>query len=144
MTIGGTPWKAKSARAKLKNGVLTITASRMDFVGKRAKRQQMTLVIGEYKGPGQYQVRSVGSVFLGVGLDTEKLEAANTDKKIEETTIKAIKKSSIIPLMNATAQISSDDGKQLVGTFSQPALGKRYPALENGAFRALIKQPKSK
>ena len=144
VTIGDTLWEAKRASAKLKNGVLTITASRMDFVGKRATRQQVTLVIADYKGPGKYKVRSIGSVFLGVGLDTDKLEAANTDKKVEETAIKAIKKSSIIPLMNATAEIASDDGKQLIGTFSQPALGKRLPALEKGTFRALIKQAKSR
>jgi hypothetical protein len=138
--LGDVEWQAERAKAKLRNGTLTIEASRMDIKDSRASRQQITLVLPDYKGPGSYKVRTVGSAFLGVGVDTDAIRAADTDDKQVAEATKAVKGASMIPLLQAEAKVESDDGTQIVGSFSQPALGKRYPALQDGRFRALLSQ----
>ena len=138
--IGTMEWVAENAKAKLKNGVLNIDASRTDIADKKVSRQQLTMNLPGYKGPGTYEVTPHGSMFLGVGMDTEEIKKATTDDKQAEVATKAVSKSQTILLMKMTAVVESDDGTQIVGTFSQPALGKRYPAIADGKFRAILKK----
>jgi hypothetical protein len=138
--IGDRLWDSKSANAKVgKSGdTLHIDISRSDFKGKKASREQFKLVLRDYKGPGTYQASS-GSVFLGVGLDQDELEAATTDEKATDVVTKAVTKSKMIMLLKTTVVVESADDKQVVGTFSQPAIAK-YPAITDGTFRAILKK----
>ena len=59
MMLGGVEWKAKSTRAKIDGGVLTISGSGMDGdPAASVVRQSIELRLEGYTGPGQYMVSS--------------------------------------------------------------------------------------
>lgn len=135
--IGERDWEGERASAKVVSGKLRIDISRMDMNDGKVSREQFIMILPDYKGPGTYTT-SGGSMFVGVGFDTGEVKAATTDDKVGEVATKAMTGAKTIMLMKTTVVVETADDKQIVGTFSQPAIA-RYPEISNGSFRAIVK-----
>lgn len=140
MTLGSTPWQASSAKARLQNGKLTIDATYMDTTGGKVKRDQLTLSVADFKGPGEYSTGASGSRFIGVGFDTGAAKDAAADEQAATKAVgEMLSGASHLMLMNAKVTVTDANATEISGTFSwQPMKGMKQPAIENGTFRALI------
>ncbi len=148
--IGDAIWEASSAKARIRNGTLTIQASRNDMSGPSVKRQELHLQIDNYAGPGDYRTGRTGSRFVGVGINKEEAKQAvekdeESGKGTETTKVatKAITGASHTMLAGVEVHIETADDAQITGTFSwQPPKGLKDPPIRDGQFRALIRKPK--
>lgn len=146
--LGETKFVAESARAKLKDGKLRLTFSRMDTIDGKMSRQAFSFSIKDYEGPAEYEITDMSSNYSGVGLDIDKVKEAEgkdgeaDDTKIKEEVVDAISKSQIILLRGAKVTIESDDGDVYKGTFSWKPQGgmSRKPPVTDGKFRATVRK----
>lgn len=141
MTIGGAAWQSTSASARLTDGKLTIKASNNDLSDGAMKRQELHLLVTEFRGAGDYETAMSGSRFLTVGFDTETAKQADGDDAAAQNAIQsALKGATHMTLAGAKVKVTSSDDTEIVGTFSwQPPEGSKQPAIEGGTFRAKVK-----
>lgn len=140
MTLGESQWQADRAKARLTNGSLSISASNMDTTGGKVKRQELTLNVADFKGPGDYLTGLSGSRFLGVGIDTDAMKSAESDQeKATQAITEGLSGAQHILLSQAKVTITAANDNEISGTFSwQPPAGAKQPAIQNGTFRALL------
>ena len=107
-------------------------------------RQQITLVIDEFNGPGDYKTDVRSSNFVGVGLDTEKAkEAKDSDAKQTKVITDSIKKSNVILLSYAKVKVTAATYDAIDGTFEWTAPPhSKDPSLTDGKFHAVIRKKK--
>lgn len=133
MLLGDVQWQATSARAKMKNTTLIISASRMDgSVHSTMVRQSIDMYIPDFSGPGTYEAAQ-GSMFLVVGLDASATENAEMDKAVVDALMKSKRKY----MHGAKVVIQSASDTEIVGSFS---LEVGAPKVTKGSFRALLKK----
>ncbi|MFT4842807.1 MAG: adhesin HecA-like repeat protein [Planctomycetota bacterium] len=140
MTLGETQWQADSAKAKLRNGNLTISARNLDMTGGQVKSQDLTLSVPDYNGPGDYTTGFSGSRFIGVGIDVDAAKAASGDERAtSEAVTDSLLGASHLMLSKAKVTIVAASDVEISGTFSwQPPQGVVQPAIQGGTFRALL------
>jgi hypothetical protein len=137
MMLGGVEWKATSARAKVQDGLLVISGSRMD--GDRTTsvvRQSVELQIEEYAGPGRYQASANPlrpSLFVVVGLKAD----AESDAEMDAALVDTLSKATHVRLAGAEVTIESASDTEIVGTFSHESV---EPSIAQGRFRAVIRK----
>lgn len=149
-TIGGQPWVAETARAKLEDGKLRLTLSKMDMTDKGVARDAFSLVIDDYAGPGDYTTKSVSSNFSGVAFDVERAKAAvdadgkADDAKVTAQAIDTMKKAEVILMRGTEIHIESATADEFVGTFAWEPNGSmaNKPAVTDGKFRAVVRKKK--
>lgn len=138
MTIGGAAWQGSNASAQIDGEKLTIKASHTDVAGGTASRQELHLLVTDYRGAGDYQTALTGSRFLAVGFDTKKAEGG--DQAATDALTSALQGATHMTLAGAKVTVASADGAEVVGTFSwQPPPGSKQPAITDGTFRAKVK-----
>lgn len=143
MKLGETEWQAESARPRLKDGKLSISASQTDMSDGKIKRQELQLTIKDFKGPGEYTLQMTDAMFIGVGMDMDKAKAAAADG--EEATKKAaadmLGGSEMLMMPGAVVTIESANDKEVTGTFSwtPPPHDKNKPTITDGKFRAVYR-----
>ncbi len=150
--LGDKEWVAESARAKLKDGKLRLTLSKTDMTDKAVNRDAFSLVIPDYDGPGEYELKGYSSNFSGVGFDTERAEAAvdkdgkTDDAKVADQAMDTIKEAEIILLSGAKVTITSATETEYMGTFEWKPNGSmaNKPPITDGKFRATVRPPKKK
>jgi len=138
-------WAVERCSAKIKDGKLRISASRMERVDGKMSREALSLSIPDYKGAGEYTLNNANSNFSGVGVDTKAMEDAKDDKAQAEAakkaTAKALGGSSVALMMGAKVKIESDDGKYIDGTVEWSGVtGLRGPKKISGKFHARIRE----
>jgi len=140
MMIGDQQWSATSARAKLKAEKLSISASRMDRRDGEMSRQELKLVVDDFRGVGSYEAMDGGSMFVGVSLDVEKASADQTDEDTARTAAEMLGGSDLLMLGGAQVEITAADDQHIEGTFTwTPSQRLNRPAIRAGEFRAVIK-----
>jgi hypothetical protein len=139
--IGDVTWTAERANARLRDKRLSISASRMEMSKSDAKRQQVSLVIADYDGPGDYKA-AMGSSFVGVGIDIEKAkDAAESDSKTAAVAKQSMQNADVIMLHGADIHVTSAGDEFIDGTFEWKAPpGMKDPSLTDGTFHALVKE----
>ena len=144
MTVAGVAWTGEAAKATLKGSRLTIKANRTDMTEGAVTRQELHLVISDYKGPGDYETGIADSRFLGVGLDVATAKAAaSDDAKTTKVAADSLSAAKHVLLSKAKVHIDSASEAEIVGTFSwTPSMGMQGPEITGGKFRALVAQPK--
>lgn len=134
--IDGIAWSAERASASLKDGKLTIRASRMELADGKAKRQELQLHVDNFAGPGDYKTGVGGSRFIGVGLDTK---AVASDEAAKAEATRAVSNASHVLLSNAQVHIASANDQEVTGTFSWQPQASGQPVFTDGSFRAPMK-----
>tara|TARA_R110002094_G_scaffold91485_10_gene93685 strand:+ start:907 stop:1590 length:684 start_codon:yes stop_codon:yes gene_type:complete len=142
MMLGATQWTADRVKAKLRNSSLTIKASNTERVDGKMTRQELTLVVSDYKGPGDYKTGAMGSRFIGVGVDMDAAKAAGDGEAATRKTLTdVLSDAKHLMLMSAQVTIATASDTEITGSFSwQPPKGMDKPAIKNGTFRALLSQ----
>ncbi len=148
--LGDKPFVAETARAKLVDGKLTLTFSRMDTIDGKMQREAFTFSIKDYGGPGEYVIDNMSSNYSGVGFDLERAKQAvdadgkTDDAKVTAQAVDTIKKSEIILLQGAKVTITSASEDEYVGTFAWKPQGafSNKPPIEDGKFRATVRARK--
>tara|TARA_R110002072_G_scaffold25443_4_gene85013 strand:+ start:19370 stop:19993 length:624 start_codon:yes stop_codon:yes gene_type:complete len=142
MMLGTTQWTADRVKAKLRNSSLTIKASNTERVGGKMTRQELSLVVSDYKGPGDYKTGAMGSRFIGVGVDMDATKAAGDGEAATRKTLTdTLSDAKHLMLMSAQVTIATASDSEITGSFSwQPPKGMDKPAIKNGTFRALLSQ----
>jgi hypothetical protein len=148
--FGDVAWVGESASAKLKDGKLRLSISKMDMTDKGISRDAFTLVIDDYAGPGDYTTKGYSSNFTGVGFDTERAKAAVDaegkvdDAKVTAQAIDTIQKAQVILMSGTEIHIESATDDEFVGTFSWKPNGgmANKPPITDGKFRAVVRKKK--
>lgn len=138
-TIGDQTWSADRCSARIRDGRLRISASRMEMNGGKANRQSLSLNVEDFSGPSDYTA-GAGSSFVGVGLDVAAAKAAaEDDAKTADVAADSISKADYIRLAGATIKIVSVDDDVIAGSFEWRAPGAKSDAPTAGEFRAVVK-----
>lgn len=136
MMIDQAKWVAKSARAKVGDGKLTLSFRRSDGdPSKNYIRQSLDLKIGDYKGPGDYVLTGFEgsqSDFVVVGFSAEAASSAELDTKLAE----AFSNAKLINFNGAKVTIASADDAEIRGTFSHES---GQTKVTEGTFRATVR-----
>ena len=147
--IGEMEFVAESASAKLKDGKLKLSFSRIDTVDGKMNRQAFSLIIDDYKGPGEYTTQNMMSNYSGVGFDVERAKKAvdedgkTDDAKVQAQVMDTMKKSQVILLRGAKINVTSATEDEYVGTFSWDGTGHPgKPKVTDGKFRARVRKKK--
>jgi hypothetical protein len=137
-STGGATWTGSYASARQKEGRLSISASRTERDGDRMKRDQLTLNISDFHGPGQYKANMM-SMFVRVSINLPKDKDAPVDAK--KTLMDAIGDAGNIRLANADIEITSVSDGYIDGRFSieRPA-GTAESTVSDGQFHARIRE----
>ena len=140
MKIADVEWSAQRAKAKLKEGRLTIRASSTDTSDGKVERQELHLQIVDYTGPGDYTTGLSGSRFLQVGIDTDAIAAGDdSDEAATKAASSALSGAKHMMLSSAKVTITAASESEISGSFSwQPPKGSKDPALTEGSFRAVL------
>ena len=81
LMLGDKEWGVDRCSAKIKDGKLRVTASRMERIDGKMSREALTISVPDYKGTGDYTLNNANTNFTGVGLDTKAIEDAKGDDK---------------------------------------------------------------
>jgi hypothetical protein len=137
-STAGSIWSGNHASARKKEDRLSISASRTERAGDKMKRDQLTLNINDYKGPGHYKANMV-SMFVRVSMNLPKDKDAPVDAR--KTLMDALGDASNIRLANADIEITSVSDGYIDGRFSleRPA-GTAESTISDGQFHARIRE----
>lgn len=117
--IGDSKWDAERCKARIKGERLSVSCSHTDVSDEKVKRQEVKLVINDYKGPGTYKAANIGSMFVGVGIDVAEAKAAEKDDaKTATLATDAIKGAGTVLLIGADIEVTAADDAFVDGTFS--------------------------
>lgn len=137
-TTSGTTWNGTRATARMKEGRLSISASRMDRIDDKMQRDALKLSISDFKGPGRYKV-NMGSMFVRVSIKIPKKEGEEVDA--QKTLMDALGNTSNIRLANADVEIVSVSDGYIDGTFSiEKPTGTPESTISDGQFHARIRE----
>ncbi|MEZ5294267.1 MAG: hypothetical protein R2745_24530 [Vicinamibacterales bacterium] len=141
MTLANVAWVASGATARPTGGRLRIEANRSQRSNGVSSRQSLILVLDNYTGPGDYVASPIGSMFIGVGIDTAALAAAEgNDDAATKAAIATLSKAKRMQLMGAKVTITAVSDTEISGTFSRPSTARvDAPAISNGTFRAVVR-----
>ncbi|PRQ06943.1 hypothetical protein [Enhygromyxa salina] len=143
LKLGERDWSTERASAQLQDtGHLRVRASRTEKVDGESRREALTLLIRDYKGPGSYTTDKVNSNFTGVGFDIEAAEKAAAEQDDDKSTALAtdmIRKSTVVLLQDAKIEITKADGDFIDGTLEWSGIGGvNGPRSISGSFHAQI------
>lgn len=145
LKLGDEEWGVDRCSAKIKDGKLRITASRMERVDGKMSREALTISVPDYKGTGDYTLNNANTNFTGVGLDTKGLEEAKGDEKAAneaatKAATKAISGGTVILMMGAKLKIESAGDDYIDGTIDWTGATMRGPGSVSGKFHARVKE----
>ncbi|MEO1231013.1 MAG: hypothetical protein AAFZ18_19110 [Myxococcota bacterium] len=144
MTVGGEPWTASSARFKIKKGALRLSMSKSSKAGDVRRRESLTLVIGDYSGPGTY-TSPRGSTFTRVALNPKKVEAQSKEPGGDAKVLsRLLNKATAWMLTDAQVTVTKASPTEVVGTFRWAPGALPGERIEQGRFRAVIRTPRKK
>lgn len=139
MLLDGAEWTATSASARLGNGTLKISASRIDGSPSTSMvRQAVDLDIANFDGPGTYTL-GMSSFFSVVGFETGAVEQSDVNQQLAEV----LSKASMVRLQGSQVVIDSVSEKEVTGHFSPgevPTMGGDTVTITEGKFRAVVKE----
>lgn len=135
--VAGSAWTGNRASARIKDGNLGISASRMTRDGDTMKRDSLDIHIQDYQGPGNYKA-SVMSMFVRVSINMPKEGGSEADATKMLTD--AIGDSSRIRLADADVEITSASGGYVDGRFSLDMPGMPDKAVSDGQFHARVRE----
>jgi hypothetical protein len=137
-TAAGATWSGNYASARQKEDRLSISASRTERAGDKMKRDQLSLNISGFTGPGHYKASTM-SMFVRVSINIPKDKDAPVDA--QKTLMDALGDTSNIRLANADIEITSVSDGYVDGRFSieQPA-GTPESTISDGQFHARLRE----
>lgn len=139
MSLDGVEWAATSASARLRNGSLKISASRMDGSPSTTMvRQSVDMDIADFDGPGTYRL-GMSSMFAVVGFDTGAAEQTDVSQQLAQV----LSKASMVRLQYAEVTIDSVSDEEITGHFSPGevrSMGGETLSITDGKFRAIVKE----
>jgi hypothetical protein len=143
LEVGGKEWQATRATFQNQGKAVKISASSTQIVGKKVSRQEVTLVLNDFKGPGEYTL-GPPSMFLGIGLDGDEIEKAeDDDEKQTEAAIEMLNKAKMVVIIGGKATVTETNDQHVDGTFEwKPPPQLKAPAIVNGKFHAV--KPKAR
>ncbi len=151
MMVAGKPWTTERASASIrendKGTKLRISASISTHDGPNIHRQQLTLTLDDYDGPGTYTTRMIDSHFTGVGVNTDDVkeaeDAKDSDAKTSKVAMDAIKGGKVTLMPNAKVEVTTVSDDFIDGTFEWKANGGHLgPTMTEGKFHAKIRKKK--
>lgn len=139
MLLDGAEWAAKSASARLREGTLKISASRIDGSPSTSMvRQAIDLDIADFDGPGTYTL-GMSSMFSVVGFEAGAAEQSDMNQQLADV----LSKASMVRLQNAEVVIDSVGDKEISGHFAPGELRSMSGepiSITEGKFRAIVKE----
>lgn len=136
LLVGEGRWTTSVATASRRDdGRLRISAGGARADGDAYSGTQLNLVIGNYRGPGNYHAQ-VGSMWLRLGDDAVKAAAVadGSPDPIHE----ALSGATTVHLSRATINIGSEAGGFITGSYHMAAGAVRGMPEVQGSFRARI------
>ncbi len=134
-----TPWVSKRARARIKDGKLSISASVVHLSEDSSSGRLLRLSISKYDGPGKYEIAGYNSSLAGVKLDlkdVKKAEEAKDETATKEATEKAatdaIKGGSVMLLKGAKVEVTKATDDFIDGTISWSGIAMNGPGKLEG------------
>ncbi|HMM65971.1 MAG TPA: hypothetical protein PKC03_03425 [Dokdonella sp.] len=137
MQLGDATWQARSARARLRNDTLTISASRTVRNGDAVQSERLSLTIPAYKGPGQYRA-AAGSMFVRVGMDIPQ-GGEDSEAAAGKILANAMSGANMTRLADAEIEISAVSGGFVEGRFAQAGGAGASAGDMQGVFRARMR-----
>lgn len=142
MQLGGEPWVGDSAKARIKDTLLSLNFVSRNTAGTHSTRDQVKLSILDFEGPGIYTV-TPGSMFVAVTINrAELLDSENTEAKTAGVLKGALGGSATYMLDGGQVVVTSVTKSEVEGTFQwTPRTGSpsSYRPLTDGKFRAIVK-----
>jgi hypothetical protein len=137
-STAGATWIGSDASARQKGGRLSILASKTERDGDKMKRDQLTLNISDFSGPGQYKANRM-SMFVRVSINLPEDKDAPVDT--QKTFMDALGDTGNIRLADADIEVSSVSDGYIDGRFSieRPA-GTADSSISEGQFHARIRE----
>ena len=139
MLLDGVEWAASSASARLRDGKLNISGSRIDGSPSTSMvRQAVSLDIADFDGPGTYTLGMM-STFSVVGFDTGTAQESDLDQPLAE----ALSKAAMVRLQNSEVVIDSVSKEAITGRFSPGAMRSASGepiAITEGRFRVVVRE----
>lgn len=139
MLLDGAAWTARSASARMRDGKLKISASRIDGSPSATMvRQAVDMDIANFDGPGTYTL-GMSSMFSVVGFDTNAAEQADMNQQLAEV----LSKASMVRLQNAEVVIDSVSDEEITGHFAPGevrSMSGDAVTITEGKFRAIVKE----
>lgn len=139
MLLDGAEWAAKSTSARLRDGTLKISASRIDGSPSTSMvRQSVDFDIANFDGPGTYTL-GMSSMFSVVGFETGAAEQTDVNQQLAEV----LSKASMVRLQYAEVTIDSVSDQEISGRFAPGevrSMGGDTVSITEGKFRAIVKE----
>lgn len=144
LMLGDEEWGVDRCSAKVKDGKLRISASRMERIDGKMSREALTISVPDFNGTGEYTLNNANTNFTGVGLSTKAIEDAKGDEKaaneaVTKAATKAIGGSTVVLMMGAKVKIESAGDDYIDGTIDwSGATTLRGPSSVSGKFHARV------
>lgn len=138
LQLGDAIWEARSARARLRNDTLRISANRTTRNGDAVQSERLSLAIPAYKGPGQYRA-AAGSMFVRVGMDIPQ-DGEDSEAAAGKILANAMSGANMTRLADAEIEISAVSDGFVEGRFVQAGnAGGSATGRVQGDFRARLR-----
>lgn len=140
VTMGDSVWTAERCKARPRASGMKIMCSHTTMKDGKIDRQSLDLMLDGYEGAGEYTSKGMSSRFVGVGMDVDKVKAAEGDDEKSEKVIKdTISGGKVVMMHEAKIKVTKVTDAAIDGTFSwSPSMGYNGPEMKDGTFHAII------